>query len=169
LLDILNKINQIFRNLNKILKNPEVNAKMKIDETNQKILKTLEEDGRKSFTVIATELGISDAAVHIRVKKMIKNGIIKNFTINTNDEMLGHNINGFLLINVVPGNLNSVTQKLMENNNVIEVYEIFSTDDLMVKLKTQNLEDLRECVGRIRQIPYISSTNLITGLKKWVK
>jgi Lrp/AsnC family transcriptional regulator for asnA, asnC and gidA len=142
---------------------------MKIDETNLKILKILEKDGRKSFTEIAKELGISDAAIHIRVKKMIKKGIIKKFTININDEILGHNINGFLLLNVVPGNLNSVTQKLMENINVIEVYEIFSTNDLMVKLKTQSLDDLRESVKSIRQIPNISSTNLLTGLKKWEK
>ena len=142
---------------------------MNIDETNQKILKILEKDGRQSFTDIAKKLGITDAAVHIRVKKMIKEGVIKNFTVNTNEEMLGRKINGFLLLNVVPGNINSVTQKLMENKNVSEVYEIYSTNDLMVKIKAENLDELRDCIKDIRQIPYISSTNLITGLKKWEK
>jgi len=139
---------------------------MNIDEKDQKILSILQKDGRQSFTNIAKKVGISDAAIHIRVKKMIKEGVIKNFTVNINEEILGPKIDGFLLLNIVPGNINDVTKKLVENKNVIEVYETYSTNDVMAKIKAENLDELRDCVKNIRQIPHISSTNLITGLKK---
>jgi len=142
---------------------------MNIDETNQKILKVLEKDGRKPFTEIAKQFGISDAIIHIRVKKMIKDGVIKNFTVNLDEEILGSKINGFLLLNVVPGNLDNVRKKLMKNENVSEVYEVYSPNDLMIKIKTKSLEELRDCVKKIRTIPHVTSTNLITGLKKWEK
>jgi len=70
------------------------------------------------------------------------------------------------MLTVVPGHMEEVTKALMENENVTEVY---APNDLMAKITVDNLEKLRDCVQEIRQIPNISGTTLITGLKKWEK
>jgi len=54
---------------------------LELDETDYKILEILRRDARTPFTDVGRDLGISDATVHVRVKKMIDEGIIKRYTI----------------------------------------------------------------------------------------
>ncbi|MFZ0326375.1 MAG: AsnC family transcriptional regulator, partial [Nitrososphaeraceae archaeon] len=53
------------------------------DSVDDKIIKILQEDSRKSFVEIANEIGYSESAVRRRVKNLTRNGIIKKFTIAT--------------------------------------------------------------------------------------
>nr|MDP8942301.1 AsnC family transcriptional regulator [Thermoproteota archaeon] len=52
-----------------------------IDSLDDKIIRILQSDSRKSFVEIADEIGLSESAVRRRVKNLIDNGIIKRFTI----------------------------------------------------------------------------------------
>ena len=54
---------------------------MELDEIDYKILETLRRDARTPFTEVGRDLGISDATVHVRVNKMMGEGIIKRYTI----------------------------------------------------------------------------------------
>jgi len=53
-----------------------------MDVIDIKILEILRENGRASFSDISEEVGKTEATVRRRVKKMLKEGIIKKFTIN---------------------------------------------------------------------------------------
>ena len=53
-----------------------------MDVIDIKILEILKADGRASFRDISEEVGKTEATVRRRVKKMLKEGIIKKFTIN---------------------------------------------------------------------------------------
>ena len=61
---------------------------MKFDEIDAKILEFLRKDSRIPYTDIGKALGITDSTVHIRVKKMLDEGIISNFAIRVDDEVL---------------------------------------------------------------------------------
>lgn len=142
---------------------------MKLDEKDIKILEILKKDSRAPFTTIGKELGVTDATIYVRVKKMVEEGVIKKFTIIVDDKKLNSKLNSFLLLNAVPGHMEEVTKALMENENVTEVYEVYAPNDLMAKIIVDDLERLRDCVQEIRQIPNVSGTTLITALKKWEK
>ena len=53
----------------------------KLDGKNKRILNLLQENSRLSYVRIANELGISEATVRYRVKKLMDVGIISKFTI----------------------------------------------------------------------------------------
>jgi Lrp/AsnC family transcriptional regulator, regulator for asnA, asnC and gidA len=42
------------------------------------------------FVEIAKEIGISDAAVHVRVRRLISKEVINRFTLSLNTNLLGH-------------------------------------------------------------------------------
>ena len=50
---------------------------VKIDSTDREILKMLQEDARVAFKRIAEKIGVSEATVFVRVKKLRKKGVIK--------------------------------------------------------------------------------------------
>ncbi len=51
-----------------------------LDEINLKIIDMLARDASRPFVEIARELEISDATVHLRVRRLVAAGIIKKFT-----------------------------------------------------------------------------------------
>ena len=54
------------------------NNKNSIDEIDQRIIEALQMDGRRPFTKIAADLGISEASVRQRVANLINNQVTHN-------------------------------------------------------------------------------------------
>ena len=140
---------------------------MKLDEIDYKILEILRRDARTPFTGVGRDLGISDATVHVRVNKMMDAGIIKRYTIVVDEEALGRKVRGFALINVNPGFLKDVANKLVENEGVSAVYEIHGPNDLIVKVEAGGLDEMRDLMLKVREIPNVATNELITVYKVW--
>ena len=140
---------------------------MELDEIDYKILETLRRDARTPFTEVGRDLGISDATVHFRVNKMIDGGIIKRYTTVVDEEATGRKVRGFALINVNPGSLEEVANQLVENEWVSAVYEIHGPNDLIVKVEAGDLDEMRDLVLKVREIPNLATSELITVFKVW--
>jgi len=140
---------------------------VELDEIDYKILDTLRRDARTPFTEIGRDLGISDATVHVRVNKMMDEGIIKRYTIVVDEEALGRKVRGFMLINVNPGSLEEVANQLVENEGVSAVYEIHGPNDLIMKVEAGDLDEMRNLVLKVREIPNVATSELITVFKVW--
>ena len=74
-----------------------------LDDINLKILDKLGEDSSTPFVEIARQIGISDATVHIRVRRMVDAGIINKFTLSVDNGRLGYDHLAFMGINTEPG------------------------------------------------------------------
>jgi len=140
---------------------------VKLDEIDHKILEILKSDARTPFTEIGRDLGISDATVHVRVKRMMDEGIIKRYTIEVDEEALGRNVRGFALVNVKPGYLEEVASQLVENERVSAIYEIHGPNDLIVKIGAGDLGEMRDLMLKIREVPNVATSEFITVFKVW--
>jgi Lrp/AsnC family transcriptional regulator for asnA, asnC and gidA len=138
-----------------------------LDETDYKILEMLREDARIPYTEIASKLGVSDSTIHVRLKKLKEEGVIKAYTIKINEELIGKKVHGLAMINISLGHLNEVAPKLASIDNVVKVYETHGNNDLAVIIDAQDLDGLREVLMQIRMIENITSTSLTTILKIW--
>ena len=67
-------------------KNDEI---IKLDETDIKILKIINDDVRISYRQISRDLGISVGTVHNRIDKMLKSGVIEKFAPVLNHKKFG--------------------------------------------------------------------------------
>lgn len=139
----------------------------KLDETDRKILEILRKDARTPFTDIGRDLGISDATIHVRVKRMMDEGIIKRYTIEVDERALGRNICGFLLLNVKSGSFEDVVGQLVKNEKVSAIYEIHGPNDLIMKIGVGNLDEMRDIILKIREIPNVTTSESITVFKIW--
>ena len=63
-----------------------------IDDVNLKIIDILNKDSSTPFVNIAKQIGVSDATIHIRVRRMISAGIINKFTISVDNGLLGYSL-----------------------------------------------------------------------------
>lgn len=115
---------------------------------------------------IAKKLGISDATVHLRIKHLLAARIINNFTISVDNDRLGYTHVAFVGVNVVPGYTAEVTKYLTGLNEILELHEMLSRFDLLLKLRARSLNELRDIiVNKVRKFPRIVEIELMTTLK----
>ena len=89
-------------------KNDEI---IKLDETDIKILKIINDDVRISYRQISRDLGISVGTVHNRIDKMVKSGVIKKFSPVIDHEKLGFVLTTIIGVRVKGGKLKNWEEK----------------------------------------------------------
>src|SRR5918999_3136550 len=104
-----------------------------LDIIDLKIIDTLSKDSSTTFVDIAKQIGVSDATIHIRVRRLIEAGIIGNFTISINNDRLGYDHLAFMGINVEPGFAEEVGDGLSLFEEILEIHEMHNRFDLLVK------------------------------------
>lgn len=139
----------------------------KLDEVDREIIKALQKDARTPFTEIGKKLGISDATIHFRVKKMWRASIIKKYTIVMNEGIFGRGITSYVLMSVKQGKVEEVSKMLAKMDAVTMVQEVHGSNDILVKIGTSNLESLRDVVKEIQEIPDIVASECLTVFKTW--
>lgn len=137
-----------------------------LDEINLRILDILNRDSSTPFVDIAKEIGISDATVHMRVKRLLASGIIRRFTISTDSRRLGYSHLAFMGINIRQGCADEIVDFLSKQEEILEVHEIHGRFDILLKIRARSLDELRDIiVNKVRQLPQISEAELMTVLR----
>ncbi len=141
-----------------------------IDSTDKKILEILSENARIPFLEVARVCGISGAAVHQRVQKLIDAGILAGSQFCLNPKGLGYYTCAFIGIQV---NLMStstheqVFQAIKKIPEIVECHHISGKYSLFVKVFTKNNEHLkRVIVERIQTIPEVTATETFISLEE---
>ncbi|MFL6476954.1 MAG: Lrp/AsnC family transcriptional regulator [Nitrososphaera sp.] len=137
-----------------------------LDEVNLKILDILSRDASRPFVDIAKELEISDATVHIRVRRLRAAGILRKFTISTDNALLGYDHLAFIGINISRGTSEEVIVALSPLDEILELHELYGEFDLLLKVRARSLEQMRDIVvNKLGKIPQITEAQLMTVLK----
>jgi Lrp/AsnC family transcriptional regulator, regulator for asnA, asnC and gidA len=137
-----------------------------IDEINLKIIEILSKDASRPFVEIAKELEISDATVHMRVKRLVAAGIIRKFTIATDSRLLGYDHLAFMGVNIKEGSADEIVAELSEVEEILEIHEIHGRFDLLLKIRARSLDEVRDIVvNKIRKLPCITEAELMAVLR----
>jgi len=147
-----------------------MNGNFQIDKTDQKILEILTRNARIPFLEIARVCGISGAAVHQRVQKLMDGGVIKGSQFNLSPKGLGFQTCAFIGIQI---NLNAnsshqeVFQKIMKVPEIVECHHISGKYSLFLKVYTKNNEHLKKViVEQIQSIVEVASTETFISLEE---
>jgi len=139
----------------------------KLDKIDLDIISILQDNARTPFTRIAERLGVSDATIHFRVRRMEDIGLIEKYTLVLNEEM-SRSITTYILIRVDPGTVEDVCTKLLELDEVYEIAEIHERYDILVKVRGHCLDEIRDIlIQKIRSIPDIVGSEAYTAYKTW--
>jgi len=139
----------------------------KLDEVDRGIIENLMDNARTTFVDIGKALGVSDATVYNRVKRLMEIGVIKRFTIEVDEAAIGPFAHGFILVNVKPGCVKEVSKQLAEIERVSEIHEVHGSEDLIVKVWAKNLGRLRSVILKVRGISDVVETEFMPVFKTW--
>lgn len=142
-----------------------------MDDLDTRLIWALKQDARRSFLALSKELGVSDATIHKRVRNLEKVGIIKGYTTLLDAERLGYGVTAFIELRIKPGTAESVGEELAKIPNILDIFELHSHCDILLRVQVKDLHELRnELVNRITLIPDIVSkeTNVVLNTVKSV-
>jgi Lrp/AsnC family transcriptional regulator, regulator for asnA, asnC and gidA len=134
-----------------------------IDPLDDKIIRILQSNSRKSFVEIADEIRLSESAVRRRIKNLIDSGIIKRFTIELE---AGKKTSAITLISVSStADTSVVSSNLMKLNGVEIIYEITGQYDIAAIIVAPTIAEINEYIDEVRKIEGVSDTNTVIILK----
>lgn len=83
-----------------------------LDETDMEILRLLADDGRRPYSDIATEVGLSGPAVSDRVQRLRDVGVINRFTVDVDRSQLRAGVEIFVQLSVAPDAVDAISEQV---------------------------------------------------------
>lgn len=126
-----------------------------MDDLDKTLLRLLKENARESYVNLAERLGTSEGTVRARIKRLVDEGIIRKFTIQT----AGSNVKALIEIRIETNvKTQNVSQAIQQWEGVERVLEVTGEHDIVVFVDVASTGDLNDIVERIRQFNEVETT-----------
>ncbi|NWJ67863.1 Lrp/AsnC family transcriptional regulator [Marine Group I thaumarchaeote] len=132
-----------------------------------KLLFELSKDGNISVPTLSKKLGINASVLYSRIKRLVRKKVIKKFTIEIDDSLLGIGVKASVGINRDPKFKIQTHKELLEIAEVVSIIEVTGRFDIMIRVYAKDLEDLHTVViEKIGKIDGIQNTETFVELQK---
>jgi len=131
------------------------------------LLHELSKDGSISVPNLSKKLGINASVLYSRINRLVKKKLIKKFTIEIDDALLGIGVKALVGVNRDPKLKDSIHKQLMETSEVVSISEVTGRFDMIVRVNAENLESLHTAViEKIGKVDGIQNTETFVELQK---
>ncbi|WP_452222338.1 Lrp/AsnC ligand binding domain-containing protein [Lacinutrix salivirga] len=142
-----------------------------IDGIDKKILRALMEDARTSVLEIARQVGISGAAIHQRLRKLEKSGLIAGSKFVINPKVLGYTTMAFVGIYLDKAISNpQAVKQLKKIPEVLECHYTTGNWSILIKILCKDNADLMHLLNNdIQSIEGVSRTETFISLDQQIE
>jgi len=139
----------------------------RFDDLDMNLLYELSKDSSISVPNLSKKLGINASVLYSRIKRLTKKKLIKKFTIEIDNTLLGIGVKALVGVNRDPKLKDSIHKQLMETAEVVSISEVTGRFDMIVRVYAENLESLHTAViEKIGKIDGIQNTETFVELQK---
>jgi Lrp/AsnC family transcriptional regulator for asnA, asnC and gidA len=120
-----------------------------IDELDEKILKLITKNARIPFLEVARECGVSGAAIHQRVQRLLNIGVVTGSEFIVNPQKLGYNTCAYMGIYLEKAKFHTqVVEALRNIPEVVECHYVTGQYAIFVKIQTKTNRHLKELIDK---------------------
>ena len=142
-----------------------------MDGRDRQILRLLQNDARISNVDLARELGVAPSAIHERLRKLERRGVIRGYHARLAPELLGAELLAFVFVQADDRPYeHSTAERLAAIPEVQEVHHIAGEDCLLVKVRCASTAALGELLqkefGAIASVRKTRTTIVLRSMKE---
>ena len=139
-----------------------------IDELDRKILTLITKNARIPYLEVARECKVSGAAIHQRIQRLSKMGVITGSEFSINPKKIGFNTCAYVGIFLDSASLYpEVVEQLKEIPEITQCHYITGGYSIFIKIYTRNNEGLKLLlVDKVQAIKGISRTETFISLEE---
>jgi len=143
----------------------------KIDSLDKKILEIITHNARIPFKDVAAECGVSRAAIHQRVQRLVDMGVIVGSGYEVNPASLGYNTCTYVGITLERGSMyKRVVGEFDKIPEIVECHFTTGPYTMLIKLYARDNAHLMELLNnRLQEIEGVISTETLISLKQSIK
>ncbi|MDO6595503.1 Lrp/AsnC ligand binding domain-containing protein [Oceanihabitans sp. 2_MG-2023] len=148
-----------------------INNNILIDGIDKKILRALMEDARTPILEIARGVGISGAAIHQRLRKLEKSGLIAGSKFVVNPKVLGYTTMAYIGIYLDKAMSNpEAVKQLKRIPEVLECHYTTGNWSIFIKILCKDNEHLMQVLNKdIQSISGVSRTETFISLDQQIE
>ena len=140
-----------------------------MDDKDFRVLEILKENSKLTTKQIAKKLNLPITTVHNRIKKLERNGIVKNYTVVLDHKKLGRNISSYVLVTVrydkEETSQERIAREIKGHHEVEEVSIVAGGTDILARVRVGDIDDLNEfIIKKLRNINGVDRTQTMIVL-----
>jgi Lrp/AsnC family transcriptional regulator, leucine-responsive regulatory protein len=127
--------------------------------TDARLLTILQQDGRRSYADLGTDLGMAGPSAHERVKKLESRGVIRGYSADVNPLSVGLTVLAFTWVTQAPGTISvDLTPEFAAIPEIEECHYIAGEADYILKIRARDMDHLGAIVRRVQTTDHVFST-----------
>lgn len=140
----------------------------KIDNLDRKILQIIMRNARIPSKDVAVVCGVSRAAIHQRIQRLVDMGVITGSGYTVNPKELGYRTCTYIGVNLERGAMyRNVVPELEKIPEVVECHFTTGQYTMLIKLVARDNEHLMELLNdHIQNIPGVTGTETLISLEE---
>lgn len=151
------------------------NISINMDKTDEKILELLKLNSNQTTSKISKKTLIPITTVHNRIKKLEREGIIKNYTVNIDYEKIGLPLCAFIGVTVnyelkdgTKVKQENIAKSIKKFDEVEEVHIVTGETDIIIKARFSDIKQMNTFViDKLRGIQGIDKTRTMLVLSSY--
>lgn len=133
-----------------------------LEEIDARIAAELARDGRCSFTDLAERVGLSVSAVHQRVRRLEKRGVIVGYSAVVDYEQLGLPLTAFISLTPIdPAAPDDYPQRLAGLTQIEACHSVAGVESYIIKVRVGSPSELEGLLGQIRTTAGVSTRTTV--------
>ena len=143
----------------------------KIDKLDEQIMDIISCNARIPFKDVAAECGVSRAAIHQRVQRLIEMNVIIGSGYHINPKSLGYTTCTYVGIRLEKGSMyKTVVDELKKIPEIVECHYTTGPYSMLIKLYARDNEQLMDLLNnKIQGIQGVDSTETLISLDQSIK
>jgi Lrp/AsnC family transcriptional regulator, regulator for asnA, asnC and gidA len=143
----------------------------KIDNLDRQILDIITRNARIPSKDVAVECGVSRAAIHQRIQRLIDLNVITGSGYNVNPKVLGFRTCTYIGVTLEKGSMyKRVVEEISKIPEVVECHFTTGPYTMLCKLYARDNEHLMELLNsKIQEIPGVVATETLISLEQSLK
>lgn len=136
-----------------------------MDAVDRKIIEILAEDARRSLTDIGAAVELSPSAVNERIRRLVANGVIRNFTLEVDHRALGLDVLAFVWVGLAPDADEAAFRSFMADHpSVAECHHVTGAWSYCVKVRMPSLGDLEPFLAELKRRRFLARSETVIAL-----
>ncbi len=135
---------------------------MKLDAIDKGILRELQKDCKQTHKALSAKLNLSVTAIYERIRKLEKNGVIKQYVAIVDREKVDLGLLVFCQIKLskhIQENITSLEKEIAVLDEVAECYHLSGSSDYLLKIYVKDMDHFREfMVSKLTAIQHIGNS-----------
>ncbi|WP_186112757.1 Lrp/AsnC family transcriptional regulator [Burkholderia gladioli] len=140
-----------------------------LDAIDRKLLGVLVEDATMSYAELGKRVALSAPAVHERVKRLRRSGVIRRTSVQISPQAIGRPLLAFVHVDTKGWGKTPELMRLASCPEVEEIHSVAGDTSMLLKIRTEDSRALEVLLSGLYEIPGVSATRTYVVLSTYLE